>query len=92
MRTYCTTMTSKGQLTLPVELRRLWGLKPGDKVEFYEDHEGHLLVRPLNAGPTAFLDVLPARKRKRGIKSDDDAIAAAVSERNRRGKSLTAAE
>jgi AbrB family looped-hinge helix DNA binding protein len=92
MRTYYATLTSKGQLTLPVELRRLWGLKPGDQVEFYEDQEGELLVRPRNAAPSAFLDVLPARKRRRGIKSDDDAIAAAVNERNRRGRSLTAAE
>jgi len=32
------TLTSKGQVTLPVELRRLWGLKAGDQVEF--DYEG----------------------------------------------------
>ena len=28
------TLTSKGQITLPVELRRLWGLKAGDQVTF----------------------------------------------------------
>ena len=92
MPTYNATITSKGQLTLPVELRRVWDLKAGDQIEFYEDHEGNLLVRPRNAGPTAFIDALPKRKRRRGMKSDDDAVAAAASERNRRGKALTAAE
>jgi antitoxin PrlF len=28
------TLTSKGQVTLPAELRRMWGLKAGDRVEF----------------------------------------------------------
>jgi AbrB family looped-hinge helix DNA binding protein len=28
------TLTSKGQLTLPAELRRMWGLKAGDQVAF----------------------------------------------------------
>jgi AbrB family looped-hinge helix DNA binding protein len=32
------TLTSKGQVTLPAELRRLWGLKAGDQVTF--DYEG----------------------------------------------------
>lgn len=32
------TLTSKGQVTLPAVLRRAWGLKAGDRVEF--DYEG----------------------------------------------------
>lgn len=28
------TLTSKGQITLPAELRRLWRLKPGDRINF----------------------------------------------------------
>ena len=28
------TITSKGQITLPEELRRHWGLKPGDQIMF----------------------------------------------------------
>jgi len=30
------TLTSKGQITLPVEIRRRLGLKPGDVLEFDE--------------------------------------------------------
>lgn len=28
------TLTSKGQLTVPREVREAWGLKPGDKIGF----------------------------------------------------------
>ena len=38
-------VTSKGQITLPVALRRRLGLAPGLKVEFVEDKECIRLVR-----------------------------------------------
>jgi AbrB family looped-hinge helix DNA binding protein len=42
------TRTSKGQITLPVELRRRWGLKTGDRVDFtLEDDERVVLTRKL---------------------------------------------
>jgi AbrB family looped-hinge helix DNA binding protein len=28
------TMTSKGQITLPAQHRKAWGLKPGDQIAF----------------------------------------------------------
>ena len=37
MSAYEATLTSKGQLTMPVEVRTKLGLKEGDKVEFYFD-------------------------------------------------------
>jgi AbrB family looped-hinge helix DNA binding protein len=30
------TLTSKGQITIPVEIRRALGLKSGDRIEIYE--------------------------------------------------------
>ena len=91
MSIFKTTITSKGQMTLPAEIRRLWGLKPGDSVEFYEELTGQFLLRPLNASPTAFFESLSSRKRSPQIKSDDDAIAKAVSQRNKRAKPRTSA-
>lgn len=38
-------LTSKGQITLPVELRRRWGLKPGDRVDFSLDPDGCVILR-----------------------------------------------
>jgi antitoxin PrlF len=43
MKEVLATMTSKGQLTIPAEVRRQLGLKAGDRVVFHiEDHEVRL--------------------------------------------------
>jgi AbrB family looped-hinge helix DNA binding protein len=39
------TLTSKGQITLPVELRRRWGLQPGDCVDFCLEEDGRVVLR-----------------------------------------------
>jgi AbrB family looped-hinge helix DNA binding protein len=39
------TLTSKGQITLPVELRRRWELKPGDRLDFSLEPDGRVVVR-----------------------------------------------
>ena len=42
-------LTSKGQLTMPREIRRRLGVKPGDKVEF-EDTGGVVQVKAVREG------------------------------------------
>lgn len=39
-------MTSKGQLTVPVAVRRKYRMKPGTKVSFEEKH-GELILAPI---------------------------------------------
>ncbi|MCC6948555.1 MAG: AbrB/MazE/SpoVT family DNA-binding domain-containing protein [Bradyrhizobiaceae bacterium] len=39
------TLTSKGQITLPVELRRSWNLKQGDQLDFVLTEDGAVQVR-----------------------------------------------
>jgi AbrB family looped-hinge helix DNA binding protein len=39
------TLTSKGQITLPVELRRRWGLKSGDRLDFTLEASGRVVLR-----------------------------------------------
>ena len=39
-------LTSKGQLTLPVAVRKAWGIKPGDKLELTIGKGNVLLIRP----------------------------------------------
>jgi antitoxin PrlF len=44
-------ITSKGQITIPVETRRLLGLKPGDKVAFECSSKGEVLIRKAELFP-----------------------------------------
>ncbi|HMN50861.1 MAG: AbrB/MazE/SpoVT family DNA-binding domain-containing protein [Xanthobacteraceae bacterium] len=39
------TLTSKGQITLPVVLRRLWDLNSGDEIDFTLQEDGRVLLR-----------------------------------------------
>jgi antitoxin PrlF len=45
------TLTSKGQITLPVEVRRRLGLKTGDRIEFVEDDAGFRLQKCVTDSP-----------------------------------------
>jgi len=56
------TVSSKGQVTVPIEVRHRLGLREGDRVEFvFED--GRTVLRPARAAMNpfaAFVGVLPA--------------------------------
>lgn len=39
------TVTSKGQITIPAEVRKALKLKPGEKVKFFPGENGEFLVR-----------------------------------------------
>ena len=39
-------ITSKGQITIPVEVRKALGLKPGSEILFFEGEEGEYVFRP----------------------------------------------
>ncbi len=40
------TLTSKGQTTVPKDVRRHLGLKPGDKIRFLVEDDGRVVVLP----------------------------------------------
>ena len=42
-------ISANGQLTLPVEIRRLLGVEAGDKVLFYENENGEIVVSSASA-------------------------------------------
>lgn len=45
MAEYMATVTSKGQLIVPVAVRRKLGIDPGDRVTFVIDDEGSARIR-----------------------------------------------
>lgn len=86
MPAYEVTVTSKGQITIPAELRAKLNLKEGDKLEFYMDRSGRVLIRPRNLSPTAVFEDAPRRVRAAAEMTDDEAIMAAVLEKDRRSR------
>lgn len=59
MRKYVARINSRGQVTVPAELRRRLGLNPGDKVEFAVEDDGVTLQRPEFTLETVFRSVKP---------------------------------
>jgi antitoxin PrlF len=58
------TVTSKGQTTIPGEIRRLLKLKPGDRIEFVVEADGKVVLVPATV-PVSQLEGLlaPAPRR-----------------------------
>jgi antitoxin PrlF len=52
------TLTSKGQITIPKEIRERLGLKEGDRLVFRFDDQGNLLVLPEARSPLGRLSGL----------------------------------
>lgn len=44
-------VTSKGQVTIPIELRERWNIGPGAEVEFLEESDGILIRRAEGDSP-----------------------------------------
>ena len=60
-----TTMTSKGQVTIPKKVRDLLGLKPGSQVEFDITPGGDAIVRASKRRPKSpFAKLLGSAKGK----------------------------
>lgn len=47
MRKYVSTITQRGQVTLPAEVRRRLGVKPTDRVEFIIEDDDRVTVKPV---------------------------------------------
>lgn len=59
MVTYYAKVTSKGQLTIPVELRRRMSIKTGETIAFDVAEDGGVAVRSTSQDLAAVLGTLP---------------------------------
>jgi len=70
------TITSKGQITIPKEIRDEMGLKPGDRVNILKESTGELSVRPINRDFRSLRGILKSKRtRPLTLKEMDEAIA-----------------
>ncbi len=58
------TLTSKGQITLPKEIREHLRLRIGHKVEFLVDRAGNVVLRPRNHDIRALKGIVRSRRRR----------------------------
>lgn len=58
-------VSANGQITLPVEIRRLLGLKCGDKVLFFQKQDGEVVLS--NASNQAIQAILDAQAALAGV-------------------------
>jgi antitoxin PrlF len=69
-------VSSNGQITVPLEVRRALDLKPGDKVLFIQNEMGQITIANASAqaiykAQSAFVGVA----EKMGVENDDDVQA-----------------
>jgi antitoxin PrlF len=68
------TLTSKGQTTIPSKIRAYLGIHSGDKLEFLIDKDGRVIVTALTSDVTELKNLLPKPKRKISIEDMNQAI------------------
>lgn len=69
-------ISANGQITVPVEIRRLLGLKSGDKVLFYQKQDGEIVMsnassQAIRKAQAAFVGAAEAM----GVYGEDDVQA-----------------
>lgn len=66
-------ISANGQITVPVEIRRLLGLKSGDKILFFQKQDGEVVIsnastQAIHKAQAAFIGAAEAMR----ITSEDD--------------------
>jgi len=56
------TITSKGQITIPKDIRNLLHIGKGDKLEFLVDSNGSVTILPVTADITILKGLVPTPK------------------------------
>lgn len=68
------TLTSKGQTTIPKEIREHLHLHPGDRLEFVIDEEGQVIMLPATIDVTELKGILPPPKRPVTVEEMNQAV------------------
>jgi AbrB family looped-hinge helix DNA binding protein len=71
-------MTSKGQITLPKEIRTKLGLRQGDRVRFVIEDDGRVRLMPAKRDISELVGIVPAPKRSISLEEMDEAVKLAV--------------
>lgn len=70
------TITSKGQITLPQQVRNDMGLTAGDRVDFIRMEDGHYAVVPASHSIKSLKGIIPRSDRPVSLEDMQAAIEA----------------
>ncbi len=68
------TITSKGQTTIPKEIRARLHLQPGDRLEFVVEDDGRVMVLPATLDAAELRGILKAPTRPVAVEAMKQAI------------------
>jgi len=70
-------VTSKGQITIPRDVREKMNIKKGDKILFFEDNGKYYFQNSVSVSIKAledFQDIMKGEAEKAGFKDPDDVV------------------
>ena len=67
-------ITSKGQITIPRDIRKKMNLKTGDKILFFEENDRFFLQNSNSVVLSDFQEAMKGAAQEAGFKSPDDVM------------------
>ena len=74
------TMTSKGQITVPAEVRARLGLRAGVKVDFVVNDQGEMVLRPQTADIRSLRGLIAHKGSPVSIEAMEEAVGEGFAE------------
>ena len=68
-------VTTKGQVTIPISIRKKLGIKDGDKLLFVEKPDGVVMLNPTMTALEKIGAAFEGEAEKLGLKTEDDVVA-----------------
>jgi len=68
-------VTTKGQVTIPIAIRKRLGIKDGDKLLFVEKPEGVVMLNPTMMALEKIGRAFDGEAERLGLKNEDDVVA-----------------
>jgi len=68
-------VTSKGQVTIPLSIRKKLGIKDGDKLLFVDKPEGVFMLNPTMITLEKIGKAFEGEAERLGLENDDDVVA-----------------
>jgi AbrB family looped-hinge helix DNA binding protein len=67
-------VTSKGQITIPVQVRKKLGIREGDQVYFVEEQGKMIFLNRSQASLRRFQDAMQGEAAPAGFRTEDDVV------------------